>query len=107
LYYSGLGVDENFTETLFWYRKAAAQGNTEAQLNLEHMHAKGYSTQRNYSEAALWYQEAADQGHSDAQYFLGCMHNIRKGVYKCEKKKPCDSGARLPNKGIRPKMKSS
>ncbi|MDR2220959.1 MAG: SEL1-like repeat protein [Methylobacillus sp.] len=59
-------------------RKAATQGNAEAQymLGMMYMHGWGLTAQSSYvavhdaAEAANWYRKAADQGHVQAQYAL-------------------------------------
>ena len=52
-----------------WYRKAAAQGHTDAQFRLGLM--AHYDGRREAAEA--WYTRAARQGHSDALQHLGCV----------------------------------
>ena len=38
MYEDGNGVDQNFEETIKWYRKAAEQGDAAAQNNLGHIY---------------------------------------------------------------------
>jgi hypothetical protein len=69
-YYSGRGVEQNYTEAVKWYRKAAEQGNYSAQTMLGWCYEKGRGVEQSYSEAAKWYRKAADQGHARAQKAL-------------------------------------
>jgi TPR repeat protein len=41
MYRSGQGVPQDYTEAAKWYRKAAEQGDTEAQYNLGLAYTKG------------------------------------------------------------------
>jgi S1-C subfamily serine protease len=65
------GVTENYhrknpIKAMYWYRRAAAQGNVAAQNNLGVMYAKGQGVPQDYVEAYKWYNLAAAQGLSDA-----------------------------------------
>jgi TPR repeat protein len=62
------------------YRKAAEQGDAEAQSRLGDLYAKGIGVGRDYGEAAKWYRKAADQGHTQAQYELGGLYVQGLGV---------------------------
>ena len=63
------------------YRKAADQGNADAQYNLGFAYDGGQGIPEDKAKAAKWYRKAADQGNALAQTELG---------YACEK------GAGLP-----------
>ena len=56
-------------------RKAADQGDSEAQLNLGFMYTLGHGVPKNYAAAASWYRKAAEQGHASAQFNLGLMYS--------------------------------
>src|SRR5277367_6058522 len=84
MYAEGNGVPQDYAETARWYqkaleqgyyhtqasrglmylRKAADQGNADAQFNLGGMYEKGYQLPQDYAEAAEWYRKAADQGYA-------------------------------------------
>ena len=53
------------------YRKAAEQGNPEAQYNLAYCYIDGTGTEKNFTEGIKWLRRAAEQGHYYSQYFLG------------------------------------
>ena len=74
-YYSGTGVAKDDAEAVKWYRKAAEQGNTDAQFDL------GVVTKDDV-EAVKWYRKAAEQGNAKAQFNLGFCYEKGTGVAK-------------------------
>jgi TPR repeat protein len=81
-YYSGDGIKQDFAKAFALYRKAADQGNANAQNNLGLMYRKGEGVEKDYTEAAKLYRKAADQGNAFAQYNLGVMYYNGHGVEK-------------------------
>ncbi len=73
-YAEGNGVDEDFTEALKWYRKAAETNHAEAQYALGTACAYGMNVQQDYEKALEWFKKAAEQGHIEAQYNLGMSY---------------------------------
>ena len=72
------GVPQDFEEAAEWYRKAAEQGDAQAQFNLGHCYERGQGVPQDFSEAVKWYRKAAEQGHTSAQENLGaCYANGR------------------------------
>ncbi|MHC2519034.1 peptidoglycan-binding protein [Bradyrhizobium diazoefficiens] len=71
LYLNGKGVLADDQMALKWYRKAADQGNANAQFGLGFMYAAGRGVARDLSESRKWYQRAADQGNAAGQTGLG------------------------------------
>jgi TPR repeat protein len=62
-------------------RKAAEQGDAQAQNNLGQMYRYGEGeVPKNSAEAMKWYRKATDQGMTYAQIQLGTMYNIGEGV---------------------------
>ena len=47
----GDGVEKNYAEALKWWRKAAEQGDAEAQFNLGGMYQRGEGAEKDYAEA--------------------------------------------------------
>ena len=74
MYDEGRGVTQDYAEAAKWYRKAAEQGDTDAQYNLGVMYDNGRGVTQDYAEAAKWYRKGAEQGYADAQYNLGMMY---------------------------------
>jgi uncharacterized protein len=63
-------------------RKAAVQGDAEAQLHLSTVYWSGISVPRDYKEAFKWCRKAAEQGNSDAQLTLGYIYITGQGTRK-------------------------
>lgn len=53
-----------------WYRKAAEQGDPDAQYNLGMCYAKGNGVNKDIPEAIKWYRQAAKKGNEKAQYAI-------------------------------------
>jgi TPR repeat protein len=68
------------TETAKWFRKAAEQGDADAQGWLGFMYDMGEGVQKDSTEAAKWYRKAAEQGHAHSQFSLGEMYDGGRGV---------------------------
>ncbi|MDD5274073.1 MAG: tetratricopeptide repeat protein, partial [Methylovulum sp.] len=103
-YFYGQGVDEDKGQAAMWYRKAAEQGNTDAQTNLKAMpyveaagqgdaeaqynlgmmYAGGNGVAKDDVKAVEWYEKAANHGLAKAQYILGVMYAKGEGVRKNE-----------------------
>ena len=79
-----LGGAKNETEAVKWYRKAAEQGDADAQRNLARCYLDGQRVAQDKGEAVNWYRKAAEQGDVDAQYNLGVCYCLGKGVSKDE-----------------------
>ncbi len=80
LYGEGLGVPQDYTEAVRWYRKAADQGEAYAQNKLGNRYRLGQGVPQDHVEAVTWYRLAAEQGHAGAQNNLGVMYDDGKGV---------------------------
>ena len=76
-FYCTPGSDFDVAEAAKWFRKAAEQGLTEAQLALASLYESEDS-----AEALKWYRKAAEQGSADAQMTLALYYEIGMGVAK-------------------------
>ena len=76
----GKGTDEDYKEAVYWYKKAADQGDTKAQLNLAVMFKYGTGVSEDFSQAVFWYKKAAEQGDTKAQLNLAEMYASGDGV---------------------------
>lgn len=77
----GYGVPQDTVEAVQWWRKAAEQGNVEAQSDLGVTYSCGeVRVPRDYSEAAKWLRLASDWGDVVAQNDLAEMYRDGKGV---------------------------
>ena len=101
-YSTGLGVEQDFEQASYWFKKAsgrigqpdnpklyaqavamvckeAKNGCVEAQITLALMYLYGDGVPQDVGQAVSWFREAAAQGDVDAQWSLGFMY------YKGEK----------------------
>jgi uncharacterized protein len=68
-------------QLVYWWTKAAEQGNVHAQLWLGAFYEQGRDgLKRDYAEAFKWLSMAAKQGQPDAQVTLGQMYENGEGV---------------------------
>ena len=93
IYAQGIGdVPINPEEAIKWWKKAAEQGNEEAQHNLGVLYEKGWVMykrgwkvvpDKDYTKSVQWYTKAAEQGNMYSQYNLGLMlmHEKGKGIH--------------------------
>jgi len=80
-----IGITEKKMErgdTNEWYRKAAEQGDANAQADLGAMYYAGDGVPKDLAKAFEWYQKAATQGLTYAQFALGAMYSAGDGVPK-------------------------
>ena len=68
------------SDRLAFYQKGADSGNSEAQLQLAILYAKGEGVTQDYAIAAKWFRAAANQGSARAQYDLGVLYERGRGV---------------------------
>jgi uncharacterized protein len=79
-YESGNGVPQDEQTAFHWYRKAAEQGNREAQNKVGEMYRLGYGVLQDKSEAVHWWLKSARQGNPDAMCNLGGAYYNGDGV---------------------------
>ena len=70
MYEKGLGVSQNNTEALKWYRKAAEQESGFAQFCLAILYYNGRIVKQDKNEALKWFLKAAENGNADAQVHM-------------------------------------
>jgi TPR repeat protein len=70
----------DYKQAAFWYGKAAAQGNTAAQVHLADLYRDGLGVARDMAQAAAWYRKAAELGDAGAQGTLGILYSVGMGV---------------------------
>lgn len=63
-------IQKAIEKTIFWYSKAAEQGNPEAQVALGYYYEFGIGLAQDSNKAIFWYTKAAEQGDKYAQYRL-------------------------------------
>lgn len=80
-YYEG----KDDEKSIYWYTKAAEQGDLLAQLELGDRYGHGKGVEKNIDKAIYWYTKATEQGDACS---LGCFYleiggakNLENGVY--------------------------
>ncbi len=77
---AGEGVPKDEAEAIKWFRRAAEQGDDDAQFVLGVWYDEGRRVPSNFAEALKWYRLAAEQGNAGAQLNLGVMYAHGKGI---------------------------
>ncbi len=72
----------SFAANIDELKKAAEQGDAQAQCNLGNCYALGKGVEKNLREAVKWYRKAAEQGDALAQCNLGACYDLGYGVEK-------------------------
>ncbi len=72
----------NYTQAVYWYRKAAEQGDAAAQYNLGVHYDDGKGVTEDDAQAVYWYRKAAEQGDAAAQNLLCLYYYSGYGVAK-------------------------
>ena len=79
----------NYKEALYWFNKAADEGNTEALHYIATCYYNGYGVTQNYKEALVWYRKAADKNYDLSQFMIGyCYykgHGVKQSIKKAAK----------------------
>lgn len=80
MYYHGQGVPQDYSQALFWDRKAADQGSAKAQYAIGYFYHYGKGVRQDDAEALRWERKSADQGYAKAQSALGSIYYYGQGV---------------------------
>jgi TPR repeat protein len=76
------GISRNTQTAAMWFRRAADQGNADAQCLLGNHYRDGSGVLKDTSEAVKLLRLSADQGNAFGQAFLGSMYANGEGVPK-------------------------
>ena len=71
----GLGVEQNNTIALDYYRKAADRNNQAGYTGLGFMYLNGLGVTKDLEAAFGYFSRAAKDGNADAQYNLATMYS--------------------------------
>jgi len=71
LWRQGLGLPQNFSESIRQYQRAAEQRSRSRQYELALCFTDGKLVGKELSQAAKWFEEAAKQGHNRSPVFHG------------------------------------
>ena len=66
--------NDSYNNDFEWHKKAADNGNAEAQFYVGEMYEYGRGVKRDYAKALEWYKKAADNGNIEAQSRLSEMY---------------------------------
>ena len=88
MYYAGEGCrgEPQYDKALYWYERAAEQGQRTAQSNVATMYQKGTGCTVNMEKALYWYEKAGEQGDDDAQLWAGMLYELGQSCTKDTKK---------------------
>lgn len=78
-----------YAQAVELYKKAAAQGNHEAEFSLGYCFEKGHGVEKNVTEALAHYRVAADHNHAKAFFNMGCVYEEqgkKEEAFKCYQK---------------------
>ncbi len=73
MYEKGLGVPQDYSKAVEWYRESTEQGDAVGQYNLGVMYQTGRGVTQDYFESIKWYQKSAEQGEDRAKSALERM----------------------------------
>ena len=79
-YAEGRGVEQNKSEAVRCYLRAARSNDTRAQFNLGVCYQEAIGVEKDAHKAAKWYWRAANLGDAQAMYNLGCCYADGLGV---------------------------
>ncbi|OON97332.1 MAG: hypothetical protein ATN31_08330 [Candidatus Epulonipiscioides saccharophilum] len=66
----GYGITQNYSEALRWFRAAADQDYTDAQVSLGQCYYYGHGVERDLSQAKYWTELAVNKNHAGALEFM-------------------------------------
>ena len=84
LYYDGIGVPVDHTESSYWFLLASRRGHADAQFNLGNAYKRGEGVRQSDAMAVHWWEKAAGQGLAEAQFNLALAYQEGAGVTKDE-----------------------
>jgi TPR repeat protein len=79
-HFRGSGVAQDYERAVYYFRRAAEQGDRTAQFNLGLCYHEGYGVPQDFVEAVRWYGKAADRGYAHAPNSLGRAYARAEGV---------------------------
>jgi TPR repeat protein len=76
MYYTGTGVNRDFSEAAKWVRRASELGFARAQLDLGYLYEQGKGVPMDHVAAYMWYKIAADGGERRAASQLKILSSV-------------------------------
>jgi TPR repeat protein len=66
MYQTGRGLPQDYAEATKWYRRAAEQGYSNAQVSVGVMYANGLGVPQDYVQAHIWFSRAVGSASDTA-----------------------------------------
>ena len=94
-------INKDYVKAFGLYKRAAEQGNVDAQGNVGNMYFYGQGVRQDKFKAFEWYKKAAEQGSPGAQGMVGLLYlngeAVRQDKFKAQSwlGKSCDNGIQL------------
>jgi TPR repeat protein len=76
------GVELNYEKAMFYFKKAANQGEPLALYQIGSMYSRGEGVELNHAEAAKYFKKSADLGYPTAMAHLALLYQEGEGVEK-------------------------
>src|SRR5262249_21488500 len=80
LYHHGWGLEQNYTQALYWYRQAAQHRLAAGENSVGVMYLDGLGVEVDYRAAASWFEAAAEHGDRAGQFDLASLYSLGRGV---------------------------
>lgn len=81
-FFFGRGCEVNYTQALYWYHKAAGEGNMYSQYSIGLCYQKGLGVPQDDDQAISWFKQASENGNPQAAYILAESYVEGNGVRK-------------------------
>jgi len=75
-------VQEQVSQNFIYAKRAAVQGNAQAQFDLGLMYAKGDGVAKSEKKAFKWFHKSARNNHTEAKFYMGLSFAQGRGVRK-------------------------
>lgn len=81
-YYYGRGCQVDYTQAMYWYRKAAEAGNPYSPNSIGICYQKGHGVPQSDEQAAIWFEKACQAGSPQGAYNIAECYLTGTGVKK-------------------------
>lgn len=81
-FYYGRGCTVDYTQALYWYHKAADEGNMYSKNSIGICYQEGHGVPQSDEQAASWFKQASESGNPQGVYNLAECYFEGKGVSK-------------------------
>lgn len=81
-FFFGRGCETDYTQALYWYHKAADEGNMYSQYSIGLCYQKGLGVPQDDEQAINWFRQSSENGNPQAAYVLAECYLDGNGVIK-------------------------